>query len=163
MAEVRRLILAMTGPEDEREFRLGWSLWRRAHQAVAKRCHSSRRSLLGTRPPAFAEPAPDTPIAPISAATAPLTDEKWERVRPLLPPQKPRVGRPRRDQRTVLDGILWVLNTGSSWRDVPRERFGAWETAYGHYREWCKDGRWQRVLEALRDDGTSASEAEVSL
>lgn len=163
MAEVRRLILAMTGPEEERESRLGWSLWRRAHQAVARRCHTTKRSLLGTRQPAFAKPAPSTTPAPIPTLAAPLTDEKWERVRALLPPQKPRVGRPRRDQRVVVDAILWVLNTGSSWRDVPREKFGAWETVYGRYREWREDGRWQRVLEVLRDDGISTSKAEVSL
>ena len=46
--EVRRLILAMTGPYEERDFRLGWSLWRRAHQAVAKRCHAAKRE---TTPP----------------------------------------------------------------------------------------------------------------
>jgi hypothetical protein len=40
--EVRRLILAMAGPEEEREFRLGWSLWRRAQQAVARRCDSAK-------------------------------------------------------------------------------------------------------------------------
>ncbi len=163
MAEVRRLILAMTGPEDEREFRLGRSLWRRAHQAVARRCHAARRSLLGGRPPAFAEYAPATTTAPVPAATAPLTDAQWERVRPLLPPQKPRVGRPRRDQRVVVEGILWVLGTGSSWRDVPRERFGPWETVYGRYSEWRKDGRWQRVLEALRFGDASTVGAELSL
>lgn len=81
----------------------------------------------------------------------------------MLPPQKPRVGRPRRDQRAVLDGILWVLGTGSSWRDVPRERFGPWETVYGRYRELLKEGRWQRVLEALRADEASMVEAEVAL
>jgi hypothetical protein len=41
--EVRRMILAMTKPKEEREFRLGRSLWRRAHQAVAKRCHTASR------------------------------------------------------------------------------------------------------------------------
>jgi hypothetical protein len=33
----------MSGPYEERDFRLGWSLWRRAHQAVAKRCHAAKR------------------------------------------------------------------------------------------------------------------------
>ncbi len=82
-------------------------------------------------------------------------------MRPLLPPRKPRVGRPRRDQRVVVDAILWVLGTGSSWRDVPRERFGAWETIYGRYSEWRKNGRWQRVLEALQFGESSAVAAEV--
>jgi hypothetical protein len=40
--EVRRVILAMTKPKEEQESRLGWSLWRRAHQAVAKRCYTAR-------------------------------------------------------------------------------------------------------------------------
>jgi hypothetical protein len=39
----------MAGAEEEREFRLGWSLWRRAHQAVARRCHSANRDLLRAR------------------------------------------------------------------------------------------------------------------
>ncbi len=159
-------MLAMTGPEDEREFRLGWSLWRRAHQAVAGRCH--RATLRAKRPPS-PRPAEAPPVDPATERTAhgvprlPLTVAQWERVRPLLPPQKPRVGRPRRDQRVVVDAILWVLSTGSSWRDVPRERFGPWETIYGRYGEWRKDGRWQRVLEALRVGDTSTPAAEVSL
>ena len=49
-----------------------------------------------------------------------LTDAQWERLRPLLPPQKPRTGRPARHHRIVLEGILWVLRTGSplcaAWR-----------------------------------------------
>lgn len=161
---MRRLVLAMAGPEEEREFRLGWSLWRRAHQAVAGRCHRAARAKRPTpRPPE----APSVDPAPKRTAhgvpRSPLTDAQWERVRPLLPPQKPRVGRPRRDQRVVVDAILWVLGTGSSWRDVPRERFGPWETIYGRYGEWRKDGRWQRVLEALRFGDASTSAAEVSL
>ncbi len=43
----------------------------------------------------------------------PLTDVQWETLRPFLPPQKPRTGRPGNDHRTVLEGILWVLRTGS--------------------------------------------------
>jgi transposase len=51
-----------------------------------------------------------------------LTDEEWERLRPLMPPQKPPTGRPRSDHRTVLGGMLWVFGTGASWRDLPAER-----------------------------------------
>ena len=40
------MILTMAAPEEERAFRLGWSLWRRAHQAVARRCHMANRALL---------------------------------------------------------------------------------------------------------------------
>jgi len=37
-----------------------------------------------------------------------LTDEQWQRLAPLLPPQRPRTGRPNQDHRTILDGILWI-------------------------------------------------------
>ena len=166
VAEVRRLVMAMSGPEDEREFRLGWSLWRRAHQASAGRCHRATRR---AKRPTSSRPTEAPPLGharertAYSVTRAPLTDAEWERVRSLLPPQKPRVGRPRRDQRVVVDAILWVLGTGSSWRDVPRERFGAWETIYGRYSEWRKDGLWRQVLEALRFAEVSMVAAEVSL
>jgi transposase len=83
-------------------------------------------------------------------AIAPLTDAAWELVKPLMPPQKPPSGRPRRDHRTVLAGMLWVLSNGSWWRDLPQEEFGPWQTIYGRYRKWRKEGLWQRITEALR-------------
>jgi hypothetical protein len=43
--EVRRLVLAMTEPEEKRDFRLGWSLWRQATGAAAARCRAARRAL----------------------------------------------------------------------------------------------------------------------
>jgi transposase len=82
--------------------------------------------------------------------SAPLTDAAWELVKPLMPPQKPPSGRPRRNHRTVLAGILWVLSNGSSWRDLPEEEFGAWQTIYGRYRKWREEGLWQRIAETLR-------------
>lgn len=148
---MRRLVLAMTEMEEQREFRLGWSVWRRAHQAVAKRCHATRRALLLQEASAF--PLRSS-ITTISAAPAPmvayLPDTEWENVRALLPPQKPPSGRPRRDHRTVLSGMLWVLGTGSSWRDLPEKEFGPWQTVYGRYRKWCKEGLWQQIVETLR-------------
>ena len=52
-----------------------------------------------------------------------LTEEQWRKIAPLLPPQKPRRGRPARDHRVVVNAILWVLRTGAPWRDLP-ERYG---------------------------------------
>ena len=54
-----------------------------------------------------------------------LTDAQWGRLRPLLPPPPAGRGRPRSDDRTVVEGILWRLATGAPWRDLP-ERFGPW-------------------------------------
>lgn len=147
---MRRLILAMAGPGGERELRLGWSLWRRAHQAVAKRCHSARRALEREgAPPSRYNAKRATSGAPEPRIVL-LTDAGWERVAPLLPPQKPPSGRPRRDHRTVLAGMLWVLGSGSSWRDLPQEEFGPWQTVYGRYRKWLEEGLWQRIWEALQ-------------
>ena len=78
-----------------------------------------------------------------------LTDEQWERLKSLLPPQKPRTGRPSRDHRTIVDGILWVLRTGAPWRDLP-ERYGPWQTVASRFYRWRKAGVWQRILEALQ-------------
>lgn len=78
-----------------------------------------------------------------------MTDEQWARLGPLLPPQRPRTGRPARDHRTVVSAILWVLRTGAPWRDLP-ERFGPWSTAWSRFRRWTAAGIWSRVLAALQ-------------
>ncbi len=80
-----------------------------------------------------------------------LTELEWERVWPLLPPQRPATGRPRHDHRVILSGILWVERTDASWREMP-EKFGKWETAYRRYRLWLDQGLWQRITEALRTE-----------
>ncbi len=156
----------MTGPEEQREFRLGWSLFRRAHQAVAKRSHEATHGARhGARhathhdgggegrnlEPTDSGEGNAATRAPFRAnrAAGLLTDAQWERVRELLPRQKPGEGRPRRDDRQVLCGILWIMDTGSSWRDLPEEKFGPNSTLHGRYRKWCKEGLWPRILEAL--------------
>jgi len=52
-----------------------------------------------------------------------LTDAQWEKIRPLLPkrPKRPKGGRPRKDDRKVLEGILWILRSGARWCDLPEE------------------------------------------
>ena len=77
-----------------------------------------------------------------------LTDEQWARISPLLPPQRPPVGRPPRDHRTLLDGMLWVARTGAAWRDLPPS-FGPWPTAHSRYQRWRHAGLWQRILDTL--------------
>ena len=89
-----------------------------------------------------------TPFRATEEATL-LTDAQWERVRELLPRQKPGEGPPRRDDRQVLRGILWIMDSGSSWRDLREEKFGPNSTLFGRYRKWCKEGLWPRILETL--------------
>jgi transposase len=92
-----------------------------------------------------------------------LTDGQWERLRPLLPPQKPPGrGRPAKDHRTVVNGILWRLATGAPWRDLP-ERYGPWKTVYSRFRRWQRAGVWDRVLAALQAAGDARGELDWSL
>ncbi len=78
-----------------------------------------------------------------------LTDAQWERLRPLLPSQKPCTGRPAKDHRTVICGILWVLRTGSPWRCLPAS-YGSWKTVSSRFYRWQKAGVWGRVLADLQ-------------
>jgi transposase len=77
-----------------------------------------------------------------------LTDEQWALIEPLLPPQQGN-GRPYRDHRMVVNAWLWILNTGSPWRDLP-ERFGPWKTAYNRFNGARTDGTIDRILQALQ-------------
>ena len=148
--EVRRVIRAMEGPIEEREFRLGWSLWRRAHQAVAKRCHKASRAVLRGASGSKSEPSSLSASATtttLDRGSARLADEEWARLRPFLP-ENGHPGRQWREHRTVLEAILWVMVNGASWRELPEE-FGPWQTAYYRYARWLREGVWQRMVEVL--------------
>ncbi len=77
-----------------------------------------------------------------------LTDEQWELIADVFPAPK-RMGRPRRDRRTILDGMLWILRTGSPWRDLPAA-LGPWQTVWDLFNQWNQDGSLIRILERLR-------------
>ena len=147
MPEARKLVLAAAAQEGRRGFLLGWSVWRRAHQAVAARCRKASRAAKRAARHAFGREGPPE-VATIAPEEARLTDEQWALVRPLLPPQRGGIGRPPNDHRAVLGGILWVARTGSSWREMPEE-YGDFTTAYKRWRLWRERGLWRRILEVL--------------
>ena len=78
-----------------------------------------------------------------------LSDRQWQRLEPLLPPERPRTGRPNDDHRRIVNGILWVLRTGAPWRDLP-ERYGPVGTVSSRFYRWRDAGVWDRALAALR-------------
>ena len=70
----------------------------------------------------------------------------------LLPSHEPSPegGRPRRDDREMLEAIIWRQRTGSPWRDVPGE-FGPWQTAYTRWREWVDEGVLDDLFRGLQE------------
>jgi transposase len=75
-----------------------------------------------------------------------LSDEQWALIEPLLPTYT--TGRPRRDDRTTLNGIFWKLCAGAAWRDVPK-RYGPWRTVYDRFARYRDDGTFERMLTSL--------------
>jgi transposase len=67
-----------------------------------------------------------------------LSDEQWQVIEPLLPPSGAK-GRPRVDDRRVLNGMLFKAKTGVAWRDLP-ERYGPWKTVYNRFWRWSRNG-----------------------
>jgi transposase len=82
-----------------------------------------------------------------------LPERHWERIARFFPPAGRRRarGRPLEDHHRILNAILWRLHTGAPWRDIP-EAYGPWETIYGRFRRWRRDGTWATILTALLDD-----------
>lgn len=78
-----------------------------------------------------------------------LTNRQWELIKDYIPPSKPG-GRPRKlDMRLVLNAIFYVLVGGIQWRMLPRE-YPNWKSVYHYFRQWHKDGTWQRIHDILR-------------
>ena len=78
-----------------------------------------------------------------------LTDAQWEILAPLLPEAKPG-GRPRSvELREVVNAILYVLRSGCPWRMLPHD-LPPWQTSYKYFRNWIRDGTWERLHESLR-------------
>jgi putative transposase len=81
-----------------------------------------------------------------------LNDRRWDIIHPLLPACLPG-GRPRTvPLRKALDAILYATRPGCAWRLLPLGGFPPWQTVYGYFRRWTRDGTWQRVHDTLRAD-----------
>ena len=87
-----------------------------------------------------------------------LTDFEWKVIQPLLP-NKPR-GVKRVDDRRVLNGIFWVLRSGSPWGDLP-ERYGPPTTIYNRFNRWSGRRLWTDILDALVAKGVLALSASI--
>ena len=78
-----------------------------------------------------------------------ISEKQWNRIKDKFPPERePPGGRPRKCNQEMLNAILYWLNTGIPWRDLP-ERFGPWQSVYSRFRAWTKAGVWENILTAL--------------
>jgi len=78
-----------------------------------------------------------------------LPDALWERIRPFLPVERPQPkgGRPRNDNRQMLDGIFYVLRTGIQWKALPRQ-IGAGSSVHDRFQEWRQAGVFRQLWAA---------------
>lgn len=89
-----------------------------------------------------------------------LTDQEWNQISSLLPPENTRKrGRPGKDNRTMLNAMVWIARSGAPWRDLP-ERYRPWETVYSRFRKWIDDGILDNIFRILSLD---AELGELSL
>ncbi|MFH9750232.1 IS5 family transposase [Streptomyces griseus] len=72
-----------------------------------------------------------------------LSDVQWSVLETLLPVAV--LGRPSPGRRNLIDGIQWRVRTGAPWRDLPAD-YGPWQTVYGLFRRWQRDGTWPELL-----------------
>ena len=91
-----------------------------------------------------------------------LTDQEWERLEPLLPPEKAERGRPNADHRRIINGILWRERTGAPWRDLP-ERYGPWSTVYSRFWRWREAGTWDQIFAAVQQHADEAGKVDWSV
>src|SRR3954449_7530585 len=60
-------------------------------------------------------------------------------------------GRSGKDNRLFVEAVVWIVRTGSPWRDLP-PAFGHWNSVFTRFRDWVKAGVFQRLFEAVSDE-----------
>ena len=93
-----------------------------------------------------------------------LTDEQWQRIEPLLPVLPRRAdgrGRPWRNNREILNGVLWILRSGARWKDLPN-RFPPYQTCHRRFQAWVRSGVLTQVLETLAQDLEQRGDIDLS-
>ncbi|MEV6686673.1 IS5 family transposase [Streptomyces sp. NPDC051130] len=86
-----------------------------------------------------------------------LTDFEWELLTPLIP--RAGRGRPRAEDRRVINGMVYKIRTGVSWRDLP-ERYGPWKTVYTRFRRYAINGVFTRALQQVQAQADAAGDID---
>ena len=82
-----------------------------------------------------------------------ISDEQWNIIEPILhrPKRWETRGRPRKPDRPLLDGILWILKTGAQWSELPKE-YPPYQSCHRRFQEWVARGIFDTILELLAKD-----------
>jgi transposase len=88
-----------------------------------------------------------------------ISDAGWARIEPLLPSSDGQRGRPFRDHRQVVEGIIFRLRAGLPWRDLPAQ-FGPWQTVWKRHKRFSTDGTWDKVLAQLQAEADAAGDID---
>ncbi|MEW2324954.1 IS5 family transposase [Streptomyces griseoincarnatus] len=86
-----------------------------------------------------------------------LTDQEWKLLAPLIP--QAATGRPRVSDRQVINGMVYKIRTGISWRELP-ERYGPWQTVYTRFRRYAIDGVFTRALQQIQARADAAGDID---
>lgn len=77
-----------------------------------------------------------------------LTEAEWNLIADMIPMPK-QGGRPAKyDRREIVNGILYVLRSGCSWRMMPHD-LPAWDSVFGYFNRWKKAGVWEKIHQTL--------------
>ena len=92
-----------------------------------------------------------------------LTDAQWAILEPVFQPKRRSDGRgrPWRDTRAVLHGVLWILRTGAQWRELP-SKYPPYQTCHRRFQSWQRSGLLTRVLQKLAEDLRDRGKIDLS-
>ncbi len=80
-----------------------------------------------------------------------LSDGQWDRLSAHIIGNERTCGSSGRDNRMFVEAVLWIVRTGSPWRDLP-DVFGSWNSMFRRFSRWSRKGVWWRIFEAMSDD-----------
>jgi len=80
-----------------------------------------------------------------------ITDFVWGKIKGVIPEKKSKIGRQEHCCKKTFEGILYVLDTGCQWRNLP-ERFGKPATVHGKFMKWSREGIIKKMFDIARKD-----------
>ena len=80
-----------------------------------------------------------------------LKDGVWAVLEPLLPGRRGLWGGVAHDNRRFINAVMWILRTGSPWRDLP-EDYGDWKNTHRRFCRWRDKGHWEKLPAQLMDE-----------